>query len=52
MKVVLKQNLVDHWLLHLATIKFLCLKQLFGDALLSNHLIISKDSPLFHKTAI
>ena len=43
---VLKQSLVEHQLSHLATMKFVRLKQLFVDAMLSNVLIISKDSPL------
>ena len=51
-KEVLKQSLVEHRLLHLATMTFVSLEQLFVSALLSKFLIISKDSPLLHKTAI
>ena len=44
--MILKQSLVEHRLLHLATMKFIRLKQLFAGTLLSNFLIISKDPPL------
>ena len=51
-KEILRQSLVEHRMLHLATMKFVRLKQLFADALLRNFLIVSKDCPLFHKIVI
>ena len=43
---------MENHLLHLATMKFVRLKQPFVDALLSNFVIVSKDCPLFHKATI